>query len=79
MASGKISSFTAVGIASGYLLLYALSILFNFPFGFIEWLFFLSPLFVIGMVIIVLNDDYESMRTFDEYFYQDKDIRRNAA
>jgi len=78
MTFKKTSSIAAVGIATGYLLLYALSILFNFPFGFTEWLFFFSPFIVIGMVTIVLKEDYKSDRTFDEYFYEDKDIRRNV-
>jgi len=39
------------------------------------WLFIASPFLVIWMVYRVLKDGEESTRTFDEYFYDDVDIK----
>jgi hypothetical protein len=39
-------------------------------------IFLCSPLLVIWMVYKVLKDGVESSRTFDEYFYDDVDIKR---
>ena len=36
----------------------------------------LSPLVVIWMVIRVLKDGIASQRTFEEYFYDDREIKR---
>ena len=35
-----------------------------------------SPFLVVWMVYRVLKDGVESTKTFDEYFYEDSDIRR---
>lgn len=47
-----------------------------------EWfawaMFLLSPLIVISMVLQVLKTPCDSDRTFEEYFYEDVDIKRNV-
>lgn len=42
----------------------------------ISVIFVLSPVLIIWMVITVLTDSFETDKTFDDYFYQDKEIRR---
>lgn len=45
-----------------------------------DWLawamFMLSPIVVVSMVLQVLKAPRTSTRTFDEYFYEDVDIKR---
>ena len=74
-SSFRISAFAAVGIASGYLLLYELCFVFEWSLTMLFVMFFLSPIIVIGMVLSVLMDPYEPKKTFEEYYYQDVDVR----
>ena len=68
-----------IGIATGFMLLYMLSILFQFPDPWIFNLCLLSPFVIVWMVIRILKDPYTTDKTFDEYFYQDRDdLRRNG-
>jgi hypothetical protein len=43
------------------------------------WIFTLSPLVVLWLVFSVLMDKHQIEKTFDDYFYQDADMRRNTA
>lgn len=47
-----------------------------FPLVFL--LLLLSQCLLVWMVIRILKDNRPSTRTFDEYFYEDADIRRNT-
>lgn len=38
----------------------------------------LSQILLVWMVITILKDKRESTKTFDHYFYEDVDIRRNS-
>jgi hypothetical protein len=68
-----------IGIATGFMLLYLLSILFQFPGEWIFDLYLLSPFVIVWMVMRILKDPYSTDKTFDEYFYQDRDdIKRNG-
>jgi len=58
--------------------LYLLSILFEVP---VEWIFGLlacSMIAVVWMAIRILKDPFSTEKTFDEYFYQDRDDLRRT-
>ncbi len=58
---------------------YVLGILFQFRFAAIAGLYFLTLTATVWMVIRILKDPYSTTKTFDEYFYQDReDIRRSG-
>ncbi len=42
-------------------------------------LFIISPIPVLWMAYKILKNGIPSQRTFDEYFYEDTDYRRNGA
>ena len=66
----------AVWFTSFYLLMYVVLLQSGFGLQAGVFMFSLSPIFIIWMVISVLKDDYRSKKTFDEYFYEDMDIKR---
>ncbi|HYV92097.1 MAG TPA: hypothetical protein VE978_09955 [Chitinophagales bacterium] len=68
-----------IGIATGFMLLYLLSILFEFPGEWVLNLWLLSPFVIVWMMIRILKDPCTTDKNFDEYFYQDRDdLRRNG-
>lgn len=77
MASNK-SEFAA-GMATGVLLLYLLSVLLGFPSTLVAGLLLLFPVVLLVMILIVLTDERRSEKTFDEYFYEDMEMRRNVS
>jgi hypothetical protein len=56
-----------------YVVVSTLPVEFGLVFGF----FLLAHGLLIWMVLVILKDKNPSKRTFDEYFYEDVDIRRN--
>ncbi len=61
--------------ATAYLLIYVLIIALGLSNDLAFILFMLSPVLMIGLVYSVLRHGKASGRTFDEYFYDDADIR----
>ncbi|MFI5134615.1 MAG: hypothetical protein ACHQD9_02060 [Chitinophagales bacterium] len=47
--------------------------------GLVTIIFMFSPFLIVWMVISVLKSKETSDRTFDEYFYDDADIRRGSS
>jgi len=64
--------------ATSVVVIYMASVVFDRP---IEWIFALwlsSLVAVVWMAIRIIQDPFTTDKTFDEYFYQDRDdIRRN--
>jgi len=59
--------------------IYLLSILADAPVQWIFGLCFLAMVGIVWMAIRILKDSYSTDKTFDEYFYMDReDIRRNG-
>ena len=66
----------AIAFSFIYLLAYAFFLLFN-PGPFALFLWACSPLVIGWVVIAVLRDKHAPDKTFDEYFYQDEEWKRN--
>jgi hypothetical protein len=66
----------SVTVASLVVLIYVVlsTVSGNFPLLFL--LLLLSQAMLVWMVITILKDKSSSSRTFDEYFYEDSDIRQ---
>lgn len=62
-----------------YLSLYTLSPFIGIPDIMIIFMWVLSPFLVIWLVFHVLKDGKASDRTFEEYWYDDVDIRRSKS
>jgi hypothetical protein len=62
---------------SGFAIFYQLTPYFGFPDQTIMALFIIAPLPVIWMAFKILKNGIPSQRTFDEYFYDDVDYKRN--
>jgi hypothetical protein len=69
----KNSTFAAV-FSTAYLLLLVILVLIGYGDAAAQ-MFLLSPLLIIWLVYIVLRFGESSGRTFDEYFYDDVNIR----
>jgi len=68
---------TVIAVAAGATVSYLLSILFDMPLALILGLYLSATVAALWMVIRILKDPYTTNKTFDEYFYQDRDdIRR---
>jgi hypothetical protein len=68
---------SAIIVATGFILTYMISILIELPISWILVLCLLSMVASVWMVIRILKDPYSTDKTFDEFFYQDReDIRR---
>lgn len=68
---------SAIIVATGFVLTYMISILIELPISWILVLCLLSMVASVWMVIRILKDPYSTDKTFDEFFYQDReDIRR---
>lgn len=61
-----------------YLMVYVCGIMLEASDNFIYGLFLGSPFMIIWLVISILKDKNEPHKTFDEYFYQDEEIRRTS-
>jgi hypothetical protein len=66
----------AITITSLVVLSYVILSTLTANFAFVFFAMLVSQGFFIWMVISILKDDRSSTRTFDEYFYEDVDIRR---
>jgi hypothetical protein len=66
----------AITITSLVVLSYVILSTLTANFDFVFFATLVSQGFFIWMVISILKDDRSSTRTFDEYFYEDVDIRR---
>jgi hypothetical protein len=62
---------------TAYAILYQLTPYFGFSEKTILTLFVIAPIPVFWMVYKILKDGIPSQRTFDEYFYEDSDYKRN--
>ena len=65
----------AVYVTSLVLVLYAVVAYSELSYQFVFLVFTLSPVFILWMVYSVLKSPDEPTRTFDEYFYMDRDIK----
>lgn len=61
-----------VFVATGFLLIYITAIYVNLSTGIILFMFSLSPLILIWMVLKVLKADVDTPFTFDEKWYEDQ-------
>lgn len=70
---------SVVAVTTGIVLIYQLSFLLGVPDVVILGLAFTAMLATVWMVIRILKDPYATEKTFDDYFYQDReDLRRNG-
>jgi hypothetical protein len=66
-----------ISVTAGFTMIYLLSIMFDVRLVLILSLFLLSTVATLYMVFRILKDPYSTDKTFDDYFYQDReDIRR---
>jgi len=72
------NSLIPVLIVTTVLAVYVLLASLGVASGLVTVIFALSPFAVVWMVISVLKSKETTDRTFDEYFYDDADIRRNS-
>lgn len=76
----SISLETVIASAGALALVYALSILFGLRLEIILCLYTAATAAMLWMVFRILKDPVSTDKTFDEYFYQDReDIRRSGA
>ena len=65
--------------ATSVAVIYVLCILFALPLAWVWGLYGASVLALVWMVVRILKDPYTMDKTFDEYFYQDReDLRRSG-
>lgn len=69
---------TAISWTTGILLIYVVFASLPVPFALVFGLFLIVSGLFVWMVITILKDPHPSTRTFDEYFYEDSDVRRNT-
>lgn len=68
-----------IGLAAALTLVYTLSILLEFRLALILTLYLAAAVTTLWMAFRILKDPYATDKTFDEYFYQDReDLRRNG-
>jgi hypothetical protein len=66
-----------ISVTAGFTMIYLLSIMFDVRLVLILSLFLVSTAATLYMVLRILKDPYSTDKTFDDYFYQDReDIRR---
>lgn len=66
-----------IAIVTAYMVFYNATPMFGFSEDTIIAMYLAAPLILIWMVITILKDGIPSERTFEEYFYDDYDYRRN--
>lgn len=64
-------------VVTAYLVFYQSASFFNFSANTIIALYISSPILLLWMVYKILKDGVPSQRSFDDYFYDDWDYRRN--
>jgi len=70
---------SVVAAATTCAFIYIVSIILDLQWVIILGLFILSVVATIWMVLRILKDPYTTTKTFDDYFYQDRDdIRRSG-
>jgi hypothetical protein len=69
---------SAISWATGILLVYVVFASLPVPFMLVFALFLIATAVFLWMVITILKDPRPSNRTFEEYFYEDSDIRRGS-
>ncbi|MEM7548915.1 MAG: hypothetical protein AAF363_04540 [Bacteroidota bacterium] len=67
----------AVLIVSSVLVIYLISISFQFSFSWIFLLFITLHFLLVWLVIKILKDPNPSTKTFERYFYEDESYQRN--
>jgi hypothetical protein len=65
----------AIAITTSCAIIYVVFSQLSVPFVVVFGLLLLSQILLIRMVFIILKAPRQSERTFDEYFYEDADIR----
>ena len=65
-------------IVSAFNLFYQLSPAMGIPDNAIIAMYIIAPLLVLWMVYKILKDGTPSDKTFDEYFYEDYEYKRNS-
>jgi hypothetical protein len=66
-----------IAIVTTYLIIYQSAALLGFSDNTIAVMYIASPFLLLWMVYKILKDGTPSERTFDEYFYDDYDYKRN--
>lgn len=75
-----IKSGPAIALGTSVLILYALLAGFKLAAGVVIFIFLASPFLLVYMAVCVLKDkEGLDNRTFDEYFYLDRDIPGSGA
>jgi len=70
---------SVIAAATGIVVIYMMSILFELSIQWVLGFLLLSLVATAWMVVRILKDPYSTDKTFDDYFYQDReDIRRNG-
>jgi len=68
----------SIAISFIYIIVYSLSLLFNVSVTLDLILLICFPFVEIWVVISILKDKNIPQKTFEEYFYQDEDIKRTG-
>ncbi len=71
---------SVIGVAASITVIYLLSILFDLPLALILGLYLSATIATLWMVFRILKDPWSTDKTFNEYFYQDRDdLRRHGS
>ena len=73
MQKFKLSAMALVGITTLLLITLVIMVSMDLPFNWVFYMTVLGQIFVVIMVYKVLTDDYQTDRTFDD-FYEDYDV-----
>ena len=70
---------SVIAVAASLTVIYQMSVLFELQLELILGLYLLSTVATLWMAVRILKDPFSTDKTFDEYFYLDReDIRRNG-
>lgn len=70
---------SVIAVAAVVTVVYLISIVLALPIALVFGLYFSSVAAMVWMAIRILKDPYSTDKTFDQYFYQDRDdIRRQS-
>jgi hypothetical protein len=79
MKSDGLSLQKVIMVAGVVSVLYLLAIMLGLPIQLIFSLLFSALVAIVWMALRILKDPYSTNKTFDEYFYQDReDLRRSG-
>jgi hypothetical protein len=67
-----------IGIVTCYLIIYQSAAFLGFSDNIVVAMYVASPFLLFWLVYKILKDGIPSERTFDEYFYDDYDYKRNG-